>query len=110
MKGAVYWFFHFKECFKADTLRRSHRQILTVLLCCFIKDYIFLAILLVEGFAQGTQRRDVIIALSIKRFKSFMTEVSILLKPVHWLGFYMIGTSVMKELKALLCEGLAKKG
>ena len=34
---------------------------------------------------------------------SFMTEVSIIQKPVHWsanqwIGFYMISTSVMKEL------------
>ena len=83
MKGAVYWFFHFIESFKADTLRRSHSQILTVFLFYSIKDYIFLAVLLAEGFAQGTQRKEVIIALFVKRFKSFMTEVSILLKPVH---------------------------
>ena len=51
--------------------------------CVLIKDYIFLAVLFVEGFAQGTQRKEVIIALSVKRFKSFMTEVPILLKPVH---------------------------
>ena len=48
-----------------------------------IKDYIFLAILFVEGFAQGTQRKEVIIALFVKRFKSFMTEVPIILKLVH---------------------------
>ena len=82
MKGAVYLFFHFIECFKADTLRRSHWQI--VLLCYSTEDYIFWAVFFVEGFAQGTQRREVIIALFVKRFKSFMTQVPILLKPVRW--------------------------
>ena len=83
MKGAAYWFLHFIVCFKADTLRRTPRQILTVFLCCSIKDYIFSAVLFVEDFAQGTQRKEVIIALFVKRFKSFMTEVLILLKPVR---------------------------
>ena len=32
-------------------------------------------------------------------FNSFMTEVPIIQKPVHWTGFNMIGTSVMKELR-----------
>ena len=45
----------FVKRFKAATLRRSHWQILTVLLCYFIKDCIFLAVFFVEGFAQGTQ-------------------------------------------------------
>ena len=76
MKGAVYWFFHFIEWFKADAL--------------------------------------VIIALFVKRFKSFLTEVPILLKTVHsrtnqWLVFYMIKTSVMNELRELLWEGLTEK-
>ena len=44
-----------------------------------IKDYIFLVVLFVEDFAQGTQRKEVI----IEPFKSFMMEVPILLKPVH---------------------------
>ena len=35
-------------------------------------------------------------------FNSFITEVPIKQKPVHWFaGFYLIGTSVMKELR---CE------
>ena len=54
MKGAAYWSLHFIVCFKADTLRRTPRQILTVFLCCSIKDYIFSAVLFVEDFAQGT--------------------------------------------------------
>ena len=86
MEGAVYWFFHFIECFKVDPLRRSHWHILTVFVCYFIKDYIFLAFLFVEGVAQGNQQKEVIIALFVKRFKSFMAEVPILLKPVHWLA------------------------
>ena len=44
-----------------------------------IKDYILLAVLFVESFAQGAQRKEVIIALFVKRFKFFMTEVPILL-------------------------------
>ena len=76
-------FFHFIEWFKAYALR-SYWQILTVFLCYSIKDHIFLAALFVEGFAQGTQRTEVNIALFVKRFKSFMVEVPILLKSVHW--------------------------
>ena len=30
---------------------------------------------------------------------SFMTEIPIIQKPVQWTGVYMIGTSVIKELK-----------
>ena len=84
MQRAVYWFFHFIECFKADTLIRPHWQILTVFLRYSIKDYILLAVLFAESFAQGAQQKEVIIALYVKRFKFFMTEVPILLKPVHW--------------------------
>ena len=75
MKTAVYWFFHFIECFEADTLRRSDRQISTAFLWYSIKVSIFLAAWFVEGLAQGTQWKEVIIALFVKRFKSFMTEV-----------------------------------
>ena len=82
MKRVVYWFFHFIECFKAGTLRRSYWQISTVKFQ-LIKHYSLLAVLFVEGFAQGTQRKEVIIALFVKRFKCFMTVVPILLKPVH---------------------------
>ena len=84
MKGAVYWVFRFIEWFKVDVLRRSNCQFLTVFLCYSIKDYIFLAVLFAEGVAQGTQRKEVIIAFFAKHLKSFMTEVTILLKPVHW--------------------------
>ena len=35
---------------------------------------------------------------SEKYFSSFMTEFPIIQKPVYWAGFYMIGTSVMKDL------------
>ena len=56
MKEQFIVFFHFKEWFKADALIRPHGQILTVFLCYSIKDYIFLAVLFVEGFVQGTQR------------------------------------------------------
>ena len=85
MNGAVYWFI---ECFKADTVGRSHRQINRCVSVLFhsIKDYIFLAVLFVEGIAQGTQRKEVIVAVFVKRFKSFMTEVPILLKLVHSFG------------------------
>ena len=76
-KRAVYWFFHFIDCFKADTLRRSYWQILTV----FIKDYSLLAVLFVECFEQGTQQKEVVLAFFVNRFKCFMTEVPILLKP-----------------------------
>ena len=33
-----------------------------------------------------------------KEIKSFMTEVPILCCANQWSGFYMIGTSIMKEL------------
>ena len=40
-------------------------------------------------------------------FNSFMTEAVIIWKPVHWTGFYMITTSVMKELtNALLSNNI----
>ena len=36
-----------------------------------------------------------------RHINSFMMEISIIQKPVHWTGFYMIGTSVMKELRSI---------
>ena len=33
-----------------------------------IKDYIFLAVLLLEGFVKGAQRKEQMIALFVKRF------------------------------------------
>ena len=61
------------------------KQILTkVLLTTFNCFYsIPLKITLLVCFYKGTQRKQVIIALFVKRFKYFMTEVPILLKPVH---------------------------
>ena len=57
----------------------------------------------------GSGSSTVAVTLSkISPFNSFMTEVSIIWKPVHWFAeqisnqwtdFYMIGTSVIKELK-----------
>ena len=56
MKRAVYWFFHgIKQIFWEG-----------------LND-IFLTVLFVVGFAQGTQLKELIIPLFIKRFKSFMT-------------------------------------
>ena len=43
----------------------------------------FLSFLFVEGFVQGAQQKEVIVALFVKRFKSFITEVLFLLIPVH---------------------------
>ena len=90
MKRAVYWFFH------------AIKQILWEGL-----NDIFLAVLFVEGFAQGTQLKELIIPPFIMRFKSFMTyPYSIETRPNQWFGFYMLETSSMKELKQILCEGL----
>ena len=37
-------------------------------------------------------------------FNSFMTEVPITYKTSLWTGFYMIGTSVMKDLHKVRCD------
>ena len=68
----------FIECFTADTLRRSLWQILTVLLCYSMKDNIFSAVLLVEGFVQDAQRKELIIAPFVKRFKAATLRI------FHW--------------------------
>ena len=80
MKRAGYWFFYFIECFKADTLRRPYWQILTVFPLRLVH---FLSSFVCRRFCRGNQQKEMINPLFVKRFKSFMTEFPILLKPVH---------------------------
>ena len=74
-------------------------------LCC----YIFLAVLFVEGFVQGAQQKEVIVALFVKRkiFHNggpYSIDTSPLISRANqWLCFFKIKTYFMKELRELLC-------
>ena len=64
----------FVKCFKQATFWGSHWKIFNSTLCNFFKDYICLAVSLVEGFVKGSQQKELTIASFVKRLKQLVWE------------------------------------